>query len=112
MARKVIGPTGSRRRRWLFLLCLVVTIGAGAVFIPGALAVHDTGLFQLDGDAATGTNTAGTPAATDDWDRVCHQVTGTDCSTSSNTQGGGGALAVDWTSDNLLNGTPSPNASI
>jgi hypothetical protein len=51
MARKVIGPTGSRRRRWLFLLCLVVTITAGVIFIPSALAVHELG-FQLDGDTS------------------------------------------------------------
>jgi hypothetical protein len=74
-----------------------VTIVAGAVFIPGALAVHDTGLFQLDGDASTALNTTGAPAANDDWDRVCHQVTGSAaCGTTPNTTG---ATAVAWTGD-------------
>jgi hypothetical protein len=55
MARKVVGPTGSRRRRWLLLFSLVVTLGAGMIFIPSALAVQDVG-FQLDGDVYGGTN--------------------------------------------------------
>jgi hypothetical protein len=94
MARKVMGPSGSRRRRWLFLACLVVTIGAAAAFIPGALAVHDTGAFELDGNATSQT--------TDDWDRVCHEVTGSDCSTGSDTNG---ATAVSWASDGAPNAT-------
>lgn len=52
MARKVIGPTGSRRRRWLLLLCLTVTAGLAVVFIPSALAVHEFDM-QLDGDVST-----------------------------------------------------------
>src|SRR6476619_6085523 len=48
MARKVIGPTGSRRRRWFLFLCLVVTVGAGVFFIPYALAlVSDTGTADV-----------------------------------------------------------------
>jgi uncharacterized repeat protein (TIGR01451 family) len=48
MARKVIGPTGSRRRRWFLLMCLVVTVGAGVFFIPYALAlVSDTGTADI-----------------------------------------------------------------
>src|SRR5215467_8929131 len=97
MARKVIGPTGSRRRHWWLLVCLVFAVGAAATYIPGALAVHDTGAFELDGNAVNGA------AAGDDWDNVCHQVTGTDCSTSANTNG---ATAVDWVAE------PNPNASI
>jgi len=54
----------------IFAAFMVLAVYAA---IP-ALAVHDTGRFQLDGDAATGTNTAGTPAATDDWDKVCYQA--------------------------------------
>jgi hypothetical protein len=53
MARKVIGPTGSRRRRWLLLVCLVVAAGAAVVFIPGAFANPVTGeTFELDGNIA------------------------------------------------------------
>jgi hypothetical protein len=59
-----------------------------------AAAVHDTGAFELDGNAVNG------PAAGDDWDNVCHEVLGTDCSTSNNTSG---ALAVDWVAEPNLN---------
>ena len=97
MARKVIGPAGSRRRRWAFLLCLVVTVGAGIMFIPGALAVHDTGAFELDGNAVNNPAVNG-----DDWDNVCHQVVGSDCSTTGNTSG---ATAVSWTAEPNLNST-------
>ena len=98
MARKVIGHTGSRRRHWWLLLCVAVTAGAAATFIPGAMAVHDTGAFELDGNA---TNNAAVPG--DDWDNVCHQVTGTDCSTTSDTTG---STARSWISE------PDPSASI
>ena len=64
MARKVIGPTGSRRRRWLLFLCLVVTVGAGVFFISGALAlVSDSGTADLtvpDKNSSSGLNSVGT----------------------------------------------------
>jgi hypothetical protein len=44
-----------------------------------ALAVHDAGLFELDGNAVSAN---ATPPA-DDWDRVCHEVTITNDTTSS-----------------------------
>ena len=72
-------------------LCLsFLTLGA-------AQAVHDTGAFELDGNAVNGA------APGDDWDNVCHEVLGTDCGTSSNTSG---ATSVDWVAE--LN----PSASI
>jgi len=46
---RVIGPPKSRRRKWTFLVALLVCVGFGVLVIPGALAVHDDG-FQLDGD--------------------------------------------------------------
>lgn len=52
MARKLIGPTGSRRRRWLFLCTSMAAIAMAVVFIPSALAVHDLS-FQLDGDTTS-----------------------------------------------------------
>jgi hypothetical protein len=97
MARTVIGPAGSRRRRWWLLLSLAVTVGAAAAFIPGALAVHDTGAFELDGNAV---NNPAVPG--DDWDNVCHQVVHADCSTTSDTSG---ATAVDWIAEPNLNAT-------
>jgi hypothetical protein len=81
---------------------ILLGIGVIAALVVGwqvaAFAVHDTGQFELDGNA---TNAAATPG--DDWDNVCHQVLGTDCSTSANTNG---ATAVDWVAES------NPNASI
>jgi hypothetical protein len=60
MTERVLGPTGSRRRRRFLLapLCLVVLLGL--LVVGGAQAVHDED-FQLDGDvnAATPTNIGG-----------------------------------------------------
>ena len=95
MARKVVGPTGSRRRRWLFLCTTMAAIALAVLFIPSAFAVHDTGAFQLDGNASSATQPIGAPA-TDDWDHVCHQVLGSNCSTTSDTSG---ATAVSWSAD-------------
>jgi hypothetical protein len=78
-----------RGRRWLTALAVVSVISGTLLIAGGALAVHDTGRFQLDGDAATGTNTAGTPAATDDWDKVCYEV-----AVKPVAQGGGGLSAA------------------
>jgi hypothetical protein len=97
MDMRSIRLNGGGRRRRLFLLAFVLAVSAlGAFMISNALAVHDLGVFQLDGDASSATNTAGTPAASDDWDKVCHQIAGSDCGTSSNTSG---ATAVAWSND-------------
>ena len=87
------------RRRW-FTAAIATLLAAAAVTafdVAPAAAVHDTGAFELDGNATNATATPG-----DDWDNVCHEVTGTDCSTSSNTSG---ATAVDWVSEPNLNST-------
>jgi len=95
---------GSDASRWLSgripkgrrqVLAVAVAFALIATFaaLP-AFAVHDTGLFQLDGNATTVN-----PPPGDDWDRVCHEVTGSDCSTSSDTTAGGGATAVSWVSE-------------
>ena len=99
MTQRALGPRGSRRRRWWLLSCLVVAIGLAAVYIPGALAVHDAGVFELDGNATNNPAVVG-----DDWDNVCHQVTGTDCSTTSDTTFG--ATSVDWVAE------PNPNTTL
>ena len=71
-----------------------------ALFLAGgALAVHDTGAFELDGNAVT------TAVGRDDWDQVCHQVTGDrDCSTTTTRRG---ATAVS-----VVRRMPNPNATI
>ena len=74
MSERILGPQGSkRRRRFLWVPTLLVACMALFV-INSAQAVHDTGKFQLDGDAKSSLNTAGTPSATDDWDKVCYDV--------------------------------------
>jgi hypothetical protein len=98
MATRILGPTGSRRRS-RFLIAPILLVACAALFwIGGASAVHDSGVFELDGNA---TNAAATPG--DDWDNVCHQVIHTDCSTTNDTTG---ATAVDWVAE------PNQNATI
>jgi hypothetical protein len=74
MARKVIGRTGSKRRRWLFLCTAFAAIAMAVLFIPSAFAVHDTGSFQLDGDAQHATPAG---AVGDDWDNICDKYPST-----------------------------------
>lgn len=83
------------RRALISALTVIGTAVALVFFAGSARAVHDAGLFELDGNA---TNQSATPG--DDWDNVCHQVTGSDCSTSNDTSG---ATAVDWTAEPNLN---------
>jgi hypothetical protein len=88
---------GRRRLRWLIPAITAVTVASAVTIGTERVgAVHDTGAFELDGNAVNG------PAPGDDWDNVCHQVTGSDCSTTSNTNG---ATAVDWVSEPNLNAT-------
>jgi hypothetical protein len=78
MARRILGPTGSRRRR-RFLLGPLVAVALAALYLTaGAQAVHDIGLFQLDGNASTAVNS--TPPALEDWDLICkaHLVSATE----------------------------------
>jgi hypothetical protein len=106
MATRILGPTGSKRRR-RFLLAPILMVAAAALYLTvGAQAVHDTGKFQLDGDASSSTQPGTAPAATDDWDKVCHQYanplpTG-GCGTSSDTAG---STSGSWASDGSLNST-------
>src|SRR6059036_2777284 len=82
----------SRKRR---VVSWFVAVSSAAlltvVFSAPTYAVHDTGKFQLDGDASSGTQPLPPyPQATDDWDKVCHQFSGaanadTLCSTTLNT---------------------------
>jgi len=100
------GATGIRRVRRSLALPLIAAMVLTLLMPYAAQAVHDTGIFQLDGDAQTSTNTAGTPAALDDWDKVCNQVTGgglAGCGTAAVTSG---ATAVSWSAE------PNPNSSI
>jgi hypothetical protein len=76
---KLTGPGRWPARQALGGYLLIGTV-AGGLLLAGlagsASAVHDVGVFQLDGNAQTSVQSD--PPASDDWDRVCHQVTVTD----------------------------------
>ena len=90
---RILGSTGSRRRRRYQLAAIfsVTALLAAFAALP-AQAVHDINVFELDGNATT----VGGAGLSDDWDRVCHQVLGTDCGTPepSNTTGASGVSFV------------------
>src|SRR5690349_21401943 len=67
MATRVLGPTGSRRRR-RFLFVSLLLVACTALFLAGsAQAVHEFTL-QLDGDVSTQAYTVQNPAnQVDDW---------------------------------------------
>jgi hypothetical protein len=77
-----------RGRRPLAALAVLSIVAGVLVFGSAALAVNATGRFELDGNATT--------TVSDDWDEVCHQVVGSDCGTTNNTNG---ATAVSWVSE-------------
>jgi hypothetical protein len=82
-----------RGRRFITAIAATGLLASLALAGGTALAVHDAGFFELDGNAVSGN---ATPPA-DDWDRVCHQVTsGAVCASASNTTG---ATAVAWSAE-------------
>src|SRR6266508_2322726 len=94
---RIFGFTGSRRRRRYQLAAIfsVTVLLAGFAALP-AQAVHDEGVFELEGNAVND------PGPGDDWDNVCHQVTITEdtggtipdqCATAGDTTG---ASALSW----------------
>ncbi len=88
----------TKKPAWRVLVAVSAAVVAMSIAIPAALAVHDTGAFELDGNAVNGA------APGDDWDNVCHQVTKTQptplCTSASDTTG---ATAVDWVAEPNLN---------
>jgi hypothetical protein len=64
MATRILGPTGSRRRRRFLAVPILLTMVVGLMFIGTAAAVHDEA-FELDGNIAKA-SPAGGPEV--DWD--------------------------------------------
>jgi hypothetical protein len=97
-----LGPTGTRLRRALPGATLFAVLLSLFVALP-TYAVHDTGVFQLDGNAQQSV-----PASTagDDWDNICASnpltctfATGFSASPSTT------AVASAHVSDGALNAT-------
>src|SRR5436190_5891239 len=88
MATRVLGPTGSRRRR-RFLFVSLFLVACTALFLAGsAQAVHDLG-FQLDGDVSTHAYTvpASPPAAPSIYDWGANTAGNVSTPASPNTNG-------------------------
>lgn len=85
-----------RGRRALAVLSLTAITMGTLVLGNAVLAVNQTGAFELDGNATNGA------AAGDDWDNVCHEVVGSDCSTSSDTTGSNAVSWIDSTVDPII----------
>ena len=70
MTERVLGPTGSKRRRLQFLPMLAA-IAAAVVLIPGAICGPRDGIFELDKTPTVDANATNDPAVDgDDWDQV------------------------------------------
>ena len=68
MLSRAIQPR--RRGRRPLAALAILTIVSGLLIASGtALAVHNTGVFQMDGDAQTALDS--TPTALEDWDLIC-----------------------------------------
>src|SRR5262245_29028495 len=73
---KMVNTAKRWSRRWRAVASVVVIMGSALLLIQQVLAVHDTGAFQLDGDATQSLVTVNTNPPTtpgDDWDRVCYE---------------------------------------
>jgi hypothetical protein len=87
-----------KRRRWLVSGLTIVGLLALAIGTATPALALDTSVFELDGNAVTDHAGTGLP---DDWDRVCHSVLGTDCSTTNNANSG----SVEFASQGAATGT-------
>jgi hypothetical protein len=83
------------RRQHVALLVLITTVVGVLVLVPSATAVHDLGLFQLDGNAV-----GGSPAGPNDWNNIFPPPgdTTTATATSFNTD------VFNSSNDNILTG--------
>ena len=96
MLSRVIVKKRRGRRAFTALAAISVVIGS-LVLGTAALAVNNTGAFELDGNAVNAAGTAG-----DDWDNVCHQAALTECPTGSNTTGATAVSFIDTTANPII----------
>jgi hypothetical protein len=97
--RRILGAIRGRQSRRSLVAPVLAAMIFSLLSPYGAVAVNNTGVFELEGNAVTDHVGTGAP---DDWDRVCHQVLAADCSTSNNTNG---ATAVEFASQTASGGT-------
>jgi hypothetical protein len=104
MTQRVLGPTGSPRRRWTLLVALTAVLAFGLFYVAGAQAVHDDGVFELDTPSANAQD--GIATTGDDWDNVCASNLGTCTFTNTYTPPGGStADASSHENDGSLDAT-------
>jgi hypothetical protein len=97
MKLRILGFFGGWRRRSLIAGTLAVLVAG--VFAISAMGVHNTGAFELEGNAINNPVIPG-----DDWDNVCREVLGTNCSTTTGVNAQN--TAVSWVAET------NPNSSI
>jgi uncharacterized repeat protein (TIGR01451 family) len=104
MTERVIGPTGSPRRRWTLFLPLIAVLALGLFYVAGASAVHDDppGLFELDRNPFDGSadgddwNTPPAPTgAADDFTGILDDIGVNNPSGGGQFQGGGSKDDLD-----------------
>src|SRR2546425_996182 len=69
LMRRLTQAAGSQQRQRYLAVPVVAAMVFALLFPGGVLATHDTGKFQLDGDAQTSLQSPVTAA--EDWDMVC-----------------------------------------
>lgn len=77
MATRIIGPTGSRRRRRIFLLVPLASLAALILAVAGSATNTDLGKFEIDGDLVATTSNG----STEDWVNTAN--TGADSASSA-----------------------------
>jgi hypothetical protein len=130
MSERILGPTGSKRRRrflWvpmLLVACVALFVIAGAQSFPGGPPVNVPTVFELDASLDLSNGAAPKAAVTDntgtglpdDWDRICKTFTITNdtsnlyadqCASAANDH----AVARSFDSETAADGTAN-NASI
>lgn len=73
MTERVLGPTGSRRRRRFMIGPFLLIAACALMFTAGAQAVHDDGLFELDRNAVDDGFVGASGG--EDWNLVCPTTT-------------------------------------
>ncbi|MFL5960255.1 MAG: hypothetical protein ACJ75G_08340 [Gaiellaceae bacterium] len=108
MARKVIGPTGSRRRRWLFLCTTIAALAVAAFFIVGAGATIGASNFEgNDGNLVV--NTSGHH----DWDNAPNLHVGQDLPTGTGDNSFGQGAKEDNVNTTVVSGSiPNSKADL